>query len=88
MVKTQNNHLQSVPLVAMKPPTIGPRAGPAKGAREKIDMAIPRSLGPQMSASRAPALVKGEEAKIPERRRKIRILAVFRESAQPTWKAV
>jgi hypothetical protein len=84
MVRTQNSHLQLVPLAPMNPPTIGPMAGPANGARENSDIAMPLRSASQISASSAPAFVNGQLAKRPERKRKMRMLAVFLESAQPT----
>lgn len=40
----------------MYPDTIGARAGPAKGMREKIASASPRFSGPQMSEMVPPEL--------------------------------
>lgn len=88
IVQTQNSHRQSVPDTPMKPPTMGPRAGPAKGAMAKMAIASPRVFGPQMSAMTAPELVKGEAPKAPLRKRKIRIEAVLGLSAHPTFMPV
>lgn len=49
---------------------------------------MPRTLGSQMSPMTPPELVIGLEAAIPPRRRKMRMLAVLLDSAQPTWNPV
>ena len=47
-VRTQKSHLQLAPEVSMNPPTIGPSAGPAKGARVKRAKAFPRVPASQL----------------------------------------
>ena len=76
----------TVPVTEMNPATIGPTDGPANGARANKLMACPRWSVSQMSASKAPLFVNGALAKHPPRNRKIRMEAVFLESAQPIWK--
>ena len=49
MVRTQKIHLHETPDTAMKPLTVGPRLGPAKGARVKRASALPRVSASQMS---------------------------------------
>lgn len=49
IVRTQNTHRQDTPAVLMKPLTIGPSEGPAKGARVKKPSALPRVLASQIS---------------------------------------
>lgn len=68
----------------MKPPTAGPRAGPANGPIVNRDIAHPLVTGSQMSPLIAPARTRGEAPKAPERNRKMRIEAVFFERAHPT----
>jgi hypothetical protein len=69
----------------MKPEHTGARLGPAIGASVKMDIAAPRSRPLHISPIILPLLVSGEEAIAPPSRRKIRIDAVFRDSAQPIW---
>lgn len=52
-VRTQNTHRQSTPAVAMKPETMGPSVGPAKGARVKKASASPRVPASQISDIKA-----------------------------------
>jgi hypothetical protein len=47
------------PVGATKPPTMGPRTGPRKGARAKRAEAVPRSWADHMSAIVPPELVRG-----------------------------
>jgi hypothetical protein len=53
MVKIQNNHLHDIPATTMYPETIGPIAGPAKGATVKIANAFPRVCASHISVTRA-----------------------------------
>lgn len=50
-------------------PTIGPSAGPAKGAREKKASAMPRRSESKMSEMSPPALVSGQAANAPDTER-------------------
>jgi hypothetical protein len=52
-VEIQNTHLHDKPATTTYPATVGPKAGPAKGARVNIAKAFPRVLASQMSEMRA-----------------------------------
>ena len=58
MVMTQNTQRHSTPATFMKPLTVGPRAGPAKGARVKNPSAFPRVLASHISEIRALEICK------------------------------
>jgi hypothetical protein len=53
IVKIQNNHHHDKPATTMYPETIGPMAGPAKGATVKIANAFPRIRASHISEIRA-----------------------------------
>lgn len=65
-------HLQPL-CSAAKPPIIGPKTGPRKGAKQKVAMAVPISDGSQRSLIDPPATANAGEAMNPQKNLKIRI---------------
>jgi len=57
--------------------TIGPTAGPRKGAAAKIAIPSPRSPASKRSETVPPALVKGDDPAVPARNRKMMSVQMF-----------
>jgi hypothetical protein len=57
--------------------TIGPTAGPRKGAAAKMAIPNPRSPASKRSETVPPALVKGEDPAVPARNRKMMSVQMF-----------
>jgi hypothetical protein len=75
-------------VIPKKPPIIGPRTGPRKGAEAKRLIAMPRCLAGNMSAITPPALVRGDDPNDPARKRRIMRVHAFFEPHIPALKAV
>lgn len=73
---------------ATKPPMMGPKMGPRKGASAKTVIATPRCAAGNMSAIRPPALVNGDAPKILEKKRSTRRVARFCEAQIAALKTV
>jgi hypothetical protein len=65
-----------------------PSAGPRYGAAEKTANATPRSLLSNTSEIVPPALVKGDEPKLPLKKRRMITVQMFIEPTRPALKAV
>ena len=70
-----------------KPAIMGPIDGPRKGAIANIAIAIPRSLALNISAMTPPALVRGDDPKVPAKARMMIKAAMFGAPAVPALKA-
>ena len=84
IIEIHNVHLQFL-YSAAKPPTIGPRIGPIKGAKQKRHMAKDLSYGSLAHISEIvpPATAMAGETTKPVKKRSTRIDSMFCESPTP-----